>query len=71
MTESEIAPEGPPPDRRIGEMNTEDAMDDISMLLIAKKAGHGLAPPKWRATLEQIRGLPQVPVRPATERRFL
>ena len=45
-------------------MNTEDAMDDISMLLIAKKAGHGLARPKWRATLEQIRGLAEVQVRP-------
>jgi hypothetical protein len=57
---------GPPPDRKIGEMNTEDAMDDISMRLIAKKAGHGLAPPKWRATLEQIRCLPEVQARPAT-----
>jgi hypothetical protein len=66
MTESDIALEGPPPDRRIGEMNTEDAMDDISMLLIARKAGHGLALPKWRATLQQIRGLPEVQVRPAT-----
>jgi hypothetical protein len=46
-------------------MNTEDAMDDISMLLIAKKAGYGLALPKWRATLEQIRGLPESQVRPA------
>jgi hypothetical protein len=25
----------------------DDPMDDISMRLIAKKAGHGLAPPKW------------------------
>jgi hypothetical protein len=66
MTESGIALEGQPPDRRIGEMNTEDAMDDISMLLIAKKAGHGLAPPKWRATLKQIRALPEAQVRPAT-----
>jgi hypothetical protein len=66
MTESDIALEGPPRDRRIGEMNTEDATGDISMLLIAKKAGHGLAPPKWRATLEQIRGLPESQVRPAT-----
>jgi hypothetical protein len=66
MTESDIALEGPPRDRRIGEMNTEDAMDDISMLLIAKKAGHGLAPPKWRTTLEQIRRLPESQVRPAT-----
>ena len=65
MTKSSIALEGPPPNRRIGEMNTDDAMDDISLLLIAKKAGYGLAPPKWRATLEQIRCLPQVQVRPA------
>jgi hypothetical protein len=65
MTESHIALEGPLPDRRIGEMNTDDAMDDISMLLIAKKAGYGLAPPKWRATLDQIRCLPEVRVRPA------
>jgi hypothetical protein len=63
MTESSIALEGRLPDRRIGEMNTEDAMDDISLLLITKKAGYGLAPPKWRATLEQIRRLPQVHVR--------
>jgi hypothetical protein len=47
-------------------MNTEDAKDDISMLLIAKKAGYGLAPPKWRATLEQIRCLPVVQARPGT-----
>ncbi len=47
-------------------MNTEDAMDDMSLLLIAKKAGYGLAPRKWRATLEQIRCLPQVQVRPAS-----
>ena len=40
-------------------MNTEDEKD-ISMLLIAKKAGYGLAPPKWRLVLEQIRGLPEV-----------
>ena len=66
MTESEIALEGPPPDRRIGEMDTEGAMDDISVLLIAKKAGYGLARPKWHATLEQIRRLPEVQVRPAT-----
>jgi uncharacterized protein YjeT (DUF2065 family) len=66
MTASSIAIEGPPPDRRIGEMNPEDAMEDISLLLIAKKAGYGLAPPKWRATLEQIRCLPQVQVRRAS-----
>jgi hypothetical protein len=65
MTESGIALEAPPPDRRIDEMNPEDAMDDISLLLIAKKAGYGLAPPKWRATLKQIRCLPQVQARPA------
>jgi hypothetical protein len=57
-----MALEGPPPDRRIGEMNTEDAKD-ISMLLIAKKAGYGLAPPKWRLTLKQIRGLPELQMR--------
>ena len=66
MTESEIALEGPPAERRIGEMDTEGAMDDISVLLIAKKAGYGLARPKWQATLEQIRRLPEVQVRPAT-----
>lgn len=66
MSESDIALEGPPPDRRIGDMNTEDAMDDISMLLIAKKAGYGLAPAKWRTTLEQIRCLPEVEARLAT-----
>jgi hypothetical protein len=65
MTESEIPMEGPPPDRRIGEMDTEGAMDDISVLLIAKKAGYGLARPKWHATLEQIRRLPEVQVGPA------
>ena len=43
-------------------MNTEGATDDISMLLIAKKAGYGLAPPKWRLTLEQIRDLPEAQV---------
>jgi hypothetical protein len=46
----------------IAEMNTEDA-NDISMLLIASKAGYGLAPRNWRLTLEQIRGLPEVPTR--------
>jgi hypothetical protein len=48
--------------RRVGEsvdMNTEDAMDDITLLLIAKKAGYGLAQHKWRAALEQIRALPE------------
>ena len=47
-------------------MNAEDAIDDISLLLIAKKAGYGLARPKWSATLAQIRGLPEARVRPAT-----
>ena len=47
-------------------MNAEDAMDDISMLLIAKRAGYGLARPRWRATLEQIRDLPEAQGRPAT-----
>ncbi|HEY6691395.1 MAG TPA: hypothetical protein VI006_01010 [Solirubrobacteraceae bacterium] len=46
-------------------MNSEDAMDDVSILLIAKKAGYGLAPRKWRATLKQIRSLPESQVRPA------
>ena len=41
-------------------MQTDDAMDDdISRLLIAKKAGYGLAPGKWRASLELIRDLPE------------
>lgn len=31
---------------------------DISVLIIAKKAGYGLAKPKWLQTLEQIRALP-------------
>jgi hypothetical protein len=66
MAESGIWLERPPLNRRIGEVNSEDAMDDISLLLIAMKAGYGLAPPKWRATLEQIRSLPQVQVRPAS-----
>ena len=52
--------QGPPPDRRIAEMHTEDAMDDISLLLIEKKAGYGLAPRKWRTALEAIRALPEV-----------
>lgn len=47
-------------------MSTDDAMDDISMLLIAKKAGYGLARPKWRSTLEQIRHLPEAGTRRAT-----
>ena len=65
MPGSDIAFEGPPSGRIIAEMNTEDAMNDISMRLIAKKAGYGLAPPKWRATLEQIRCLPEVQARRA------
>jgi hypothetical protein len=44
-----------PPGRRIAEMHT-----DISMLLIDKLAGFGLAPRKWRAALKQIRELPEV-----------
>ena len=47
-------------------MESERGMNDISVLLIAKKAGYGLARPKWHATLEQIRHLPEVQVRPAT-----
>ena len=47
-------------------MDAEGAIDDISLLLIAKKAGYGLARPKWHATLEQIRRLPEIRVRPAT-----
>ena len=43
-------------------MSTDDA-NDISMRLIANKAGYGLAPPKWRLTLEQIRGLPELQTR--------
>ena len=46
-------------------MDIEGAMNDISVLLIAKRAGYGLARPKWHATLEQIRSLPEVRVRPA------
>ena len=41
-------------------MHTEDAIDDISLLLIEKKAGYGLAPRKWRTALEAIRALPEV-----------
>ena len=39
-------------------MSIGDTAKDISLLLIAKKAGYGLAPGKWRATLGQIRDLP-------------
>ena len=60
MTASGIALEGWSRDRRLGKMSTEDAMDDISLLLITKKAGYGLAPRKWRASLEQIRALPEL-----------
>jgi hypothetical protein len=37
-------------------LDREDS-DDISVLLIRKKAGYGLARPKWFRTLEQIRQL--------------
>jgi hypothetical protein len=46
-------------DRRIGAMSTGDTPKDISLILIAKKAGYGLAPRRWRATLGQIRDLPE------------
>jgi uncharacterized protein YjeT (DUF2065 family) len=32
---------------------------DMTLLLIAKRAGYGLAPRKWRATLAAIRALPE------------
>jgi uncharacterized protein YjeT (DUF2065 family) len=41
-------------------MHTGDAIDDITLLLIEKKAGYGLAPRKWRAALKAIRALPEV-----------
>ena len=63
MTESGVALERRPPVRTIAEMKADDAMDDISLLMIAKKTGFGLAPRKWRATLDQIRCLPEVHVR--------
>ena len=66
MTASGIAFAGSLRDRRLVKMNTEDAMDDISLLLITEKASYGLAPPRWRATLDQIRSLPEVHVRPAS-----
>jgi hypothetical protein len=47
-------------------MDSEGTNNDISVLLIAKKAGYGLARPKWQTTLEQIRRLPEVQVRPPT-----
>jgi uncharacterized protein YjeT (DUF2065 family) len=47
------------PDRSIGTMNSDDTAKDISLLLIAKKAGYGLAPRKWRCALEAIRALPE------------
>ena len=50
------------PTEELAFMNTDDA-NDMSMRLIANKAGSGLAPPKWRLTLEQIRGLPEVQTR--------
>jgi len=40
-------------------MSTGDAARDISLILIAKKTGYGLAPRKWRVTLGQIRDLPE------------
>jgi hypothetical protein len=51
--------EGPPCDWRISAVSTGDTAKDISLLLIAKKAGYGLAPGKWRVTLGQIRNLPE------------
>jgi hypothetical protein len=33
---------------------------DMSICLIDRKAGYGLAPPKWFRTLMQIRLLPEV-----------
>jgi hypothetical protein len=56
---SGIALEDWPRDRRIAEMHTEDIFDDVSLLLIQKKAGYGLAPRKWRAALAAIRALPE------------
>jgi hypothetical protein len=44
---------------RIGAMSTGDYAKDISLILIAKKTGYGLAPRKWRDTLGQIRNLPE------------
>jgi uncharacterized protein YjeT (DUF2065 family) len=46
-------------------MSTGNTAKDISLLLIAKKAGYGLAPGKWRVTLGQIRGLPEAQPRSA------
>ena len=46
-------------------MSPGDATKDISLLLIAKKAGYGLAPGKWRVTLGQIRDLPEAQPRGA------
>ena len=43
-------------------MSTDDA-NDMSMRLITDKAGYGLAPPKWRLTLGQIRDLPELQMR--------
>jgi hypothetical protein len=40
-------------------MHTEDTFDDLSLLLIEKRAGYGLAPRKWRAALKAIRALPE------------
>ena len=46
-------------------MDTGYTAKDISLLLIAKKAGYGLAPRKWRDTLGQIRDLPEAQPRGA------
>lgn len=40
-------------------MHTDDAMDDMSLRLIGKQAGFGLARRKWRAALKRIRALPE------------
>jgi hypothetical protein len=52
-------------DWRIGAMSTGHNAKDISLLLIAKKAGYGLAPRKWRVTLGEIRDLPEAQPRGA------
>jgi hypothetical protein len=52
-------------DWRIGAMSTGYNAKDISLLLIAKKAGYGLAPGKWRVTLGEIRDLPEAQPRGA------
>ena len=40
-------------------MNIDDP-NDMSMRLIVNKTGYGLAPPKWRLTLEQIGVCPRL-----------